>query len=472
MKRECGSWKNGMNSKHRLHMPQMLYYFAILSIGIFYFFLLGEAGPIVSDDSYFFLGYLNGTSAIYWLYQRFLLVINLIVGEAYFLDAVFIVQAVLALITSIVLAEFFRKEYELNYYISAIIFVLTLLPYGYSLPENVVTHHILTEGLAFTIFHLYILTVYKLFIYEKKRYIISGLFLSGVLVLLRSQLIVFLLGFILFVIFFLLKKQYCRIADKYKKRFALYTCLVTCLMLGLGTFVFYRVLKTGELNQFSDAITGRVICVSQYEDNELFEDETKEVFFELYDNAKERGNLVDLYKTQRAEAIALKINENTKDWPRVISDYYNEKYDGISNPDKMYKYRMRNAIVWELLEAHFGDYILLTMKLLPYSFVASIFIQPDAIYGLCHVIAMGIYITAIVLAIYAKKRGCDTKYIIPLVVTLSSILINVIATNIMFYGQQRYVVYPFGVFYISVLLEVIGIWRVVLKKKKEYTRMT
>lgn len=446
-----------MKSKYGPRMPQMLYYFVILSIGTIYFFLLGEAGPILSDDSHVFLGYINRTSNIYWLYSRFLYLFYLLFGETCFLDAVYILQAMLALVTSIILVEFFRKEYELNYYISTIIFFLTLLPYGYSLPESVVTHHILTEGLTFPIFHVYILTAYKLFLYEKKRYIIQGFFFSGILVLLRSQSIIFFLSFLLFVIFVLFKKQYCRVGNK--KRFVSYTCLIICTLLGLGTSAFYMVLKTGELNQFSDAITGRVICISQYEDCELFEDETKEVFLELYDNAKERGNLVDLYQTQRAEDIALKINENTKDWPGVISDYYNEKYDRISNPDKMYKYRMRNAIVWELLEAHFGDYILLTMKLLPYSFVASIFIQPDAIYGLCHAIAMGIYITAIVLAIYAKKRGCDTKYIIPLVVTLSSIFINVVATNIMFYGQQRYVVYPFGVFYISVLLEIVSIWR-------------
>lgn len=54
------------------------------------------------------------------------------------LYAVYIIQGVFAIITSFSLTEFIRKEYSLCDNWAIIVYVLTFLPYGYSLPENVV----------------------------------------------------------------------------------------------------------------------------------------------------------------------------------------------------------------------------------------------------------------------------------------------------------------------------------------------
>ena len=254
-----------------------------------------------------------------------------------------------------------------------------------------------------------------------------------------------------------------------KTRFIFFNVVVGFLISILAIGLFYKVLLTGQLSQFSDAITGKVLCLIGYEDRELFEGETQEIFDALYLNASNKGNLIELNEKQRADDIAASINENTKDWVVVISDYYNEKYRDLQQIDKMYKYRMRNAIVWELFEEHLVDYLVLIMKLLPHSLVASIFIQPDVVYELCHVIAGVIYIFAIILIVYALKKGCELKYLQPVMFALLVIIFNVVVTNVFFYGQQRYVVYPFGIFYISVFIEVIGICRKLQKQKTTST---
>ena len=47
----------------------------------------------------------------------------------------------------------------------------------------------------------------------------------------------------------------------------------------------------------------------------------------------------------------------------------------------------------------------------------------------------------------------------PMYITLLFLLINVFVVNIVFFGLQRYVIYSFGMFYISGLVLVVGIYR-------------
>lgn len=454
-----------MSKQPKNELSRSIYFVSLFVLGIIFFFLIGQQGPIVTDDSKTYLSFSQGVSSIYLLYPRFLQFFSAIFGEKYFLYAVYMVQGFFAITVSVVLTEFFRKEYKLNYSMAFVVFLLSVLPYGYSLPESVVTHHILTEGVAFPVFTLFMLVTIKLFLYEKKRYLCEGLLLSVILVMLRSQLLVLLLVFLLLGVFFVIKGLYNKVPVEKKRRFIIFHITGGLLVAVLSAALFYKVLLTGQLSQFSDAITGRVLCLIEYEDRELFEGETQEVFEALYKNASDKGNLIDLNETQRANEIAESINENTKDWVVVISDFYSEKYGDLQQADKMYKYRMRNAVVWELFEVHLADYLILTMKLLPHSFVASIFIQPDALYELCHVIAAVIYLFAIAILVYVIKKECELKYLKPIMLTLFVIIFNVVVTNVFFYGQQRYVVYPFGIFYISVFIEVIGICRKLQKQK-------
>lgn len=454
-----------MSKQQKNELSRYIYFVSLVVFGITFFFLIGQKGPIVADDSKTYLRPSPGVSVIYVLYPMILQMLNIVFGEQYFLYAVYILQGLLAITVSVVLTEFFRKEYNLNYSMAFFIFLLSVLPYGYSLPESVVTHHILTEGVAFPVFTLFMLVIIKLFLYEKKRYLCEGLVLSVMLVMLRSQLLVLLLVFLLFGVFFVIKGLYNKVPVEKKRRFIAFHIIIGLLVAVLTAGLFYKVLLTGRLSQFLDAITGKVLCLAEYEDRELFKGETREVFDALYKNASDKGSLIDLNEKQRANDIAESINENTKDWVDVILSYYSEKYGNIEQPDKMYKYRMRDAIVWELFEEHLADYLTLTMKLLPHSFVASIFIQPDALYELCHVIAAVIYLLAIAFMVYAIRIECELKYLKPVMLTLFVILFNVVITNVFFYGQQRYVVYPFGIFYISAFIEVIGICRKLQKQK-------
>lgn len=112
-----------------------------------------------------------------------------------------------------------------------------------------------------------------------------------------------------------------------------------------------------------------------------------------------------------------------------------------------------------LFKHHLWDYFKMTFIVCAQSLVVSIFIQPTKIYMLCWCIAFGIYMSTIFLLIYSKKICCSAQCRIPMLITGTVLLGNVVITNIMFYGQQRYVVYTFGFFYISLFIlgkEVLG----------------
>lgn len=448
-----------MNKKYKLKLGNKIHFILLLLFGFVFFFLLGENGPIISDDSGSFLNPSPGLLVSYWLYPTFLRICKIIFGEHFFLQAVYAIQGILAIATSVILAEFFRKEYKLNYAAAFIMYLLSFLPYGYSLPENVVSHHILTEGLAFPLFSLYMLFVLKMYLYEKKTYVCMALFLSVLLVLLRPQLLVMPFVVIAILTWKMLQRIYYKLNDQNRKKF-IFTCVCTICVIGVGVAgLCYSIFRQGKSSQLSAAIAGRVFCVMGYEDRELFEGETKEVFDAVYQHADENGNLLKYIPKdfKRSENIAYIINENTKDGLAVIAEYCEEH---SMSDKKLYRYDLWGDIIYKLFEVHWMECLTLTIQLLPFSLVASIFIQPDAIYGLCHVIAYSLYVFAVVVMILAGKIFlCDKKALIPMCVTLFILSVNVLATNIVFYGQQRYVIYTFGMFYISGLILLIEIYR-------------
>lgn len=226
--------------------------------------------------------------------------------------------------------------------------------------------------------------------------------------------------------------------------------------------VFSYILKESKWSQFSEAVTGRTLCLMEYEDRDLFEGENQEAFDTLFSHVDKRGNLLKYidYSPKRGENIVYSINENTKDWKIVLQEYIDQKYGDDGYPAEISKYSIRDEIVINLFREHWTEYVMMTFQLLPYGLVASIFIQPDSIYLLCHIIAYAIYfVVAIILLLSKIKYRCEEKYRIPMYITHLFLLINVFAVNIVFFEIQRYVIYSFGMFYISALILVVGIYR-------------
>ena len=458
-------WKKMMENK--IHYKGIAYAIGIVSIGIIYFFVLGDNGPYLMRDSGAFLNPTSGLVQGYWLYPRFLDLCEVICGQELALYAAHILQGMLALITSLWITEYFRKYFDMGYLSGMLIYMCTLLPYGYSLPENVVTHHIMTEALSIPLFYICILFSCKSFLEKKYYYMSFVVFTGGGLVLSRPQLLVFLPVIILLLVIIFVKKVVFRIADKMKfnRKYSVvaFVSISGVLLIALVSGIF---LNTTIGSQLTAALSGRIMCLMEYEDRELFGDEMQEIYDALYKNADEGGHIQKYFRTDswRAYDIADHTNENGKECLPVIREFYNEKY-GDKNVDDyaLQSYYDRDYIMITLLRNHIWDYVIMSLQLMTQSFVASVFIQPDSIRNLCYVITLFIYLGTFGVMYITRRMKIETKYVIPMIITLLFLISNVAFTNIIFYGQQRYVIYTFGMFYISWFIMMLGIYR----KRKE-----
>ena len=110
----------------------------------------------------------------------------------------------------------------------------------------------------------------------------------------------------------------------------------------------------------------------------------------------------------------------------------------------------------EILE-HWDKYIALTSQLVIQSLVVSVFYHPESAYKFGYIISFMIYIFGCCLAFVSlRKKACKIEYIIPFFISMLVRLTNALATNVVFMGLQRYVVYSFGCYYFSIIIMLVG----------------
>ena len=107
---------------------KIFYYLCLFIIGLIFFILLGEDGPVIMNDSTTYLSNSRNMGIGYSFYPIFLRILYLTIGENYYLWAAFLIQSIYAMLASILISEFIRRRFELNYFQTIIIFLFTFLP--------------------------------------------------------------------------------------------------------------------------------------------------------------------------------------------------------------------------------------------------------------------------------------------------------------------------------------------------------
>ena len=436
-----------------------IYLIACLMFAYWFLVVLGDNGPVLETDSKIFMEPSQYIKQAYPIYTFFLAVCENVFGEARYLYAVHFIQSALTFLVSWLWTDYLKKHFNFNLVFSFLIYICTFLPYGYSLPENVVSHHILTEGLAFPFFALYMLLVTRTFLENKKRYLVAAGVVTIIMFMTRSQMVLMMPVYVVLWMIFFVRNFFEKIDIVHRKILSkvLITAVIVC-----GGVVFLSIGKVVELsgwNQLTDAVMGRVLCAIDKEDRMLFQEDEQEVFDLLYDTIEHSENRYPHFRegVWKWEDIMDATNENTLMYRETIYTYYLDSGSETAEKDVI---RCINSVVSKLFYHHLDDYFMMSMHLFLQSFVVAIFIHPSAIFLLCYYIAILLYLLAIGLLWYANcKIKLDLKYSIPLLFTLLMIVSIVVITNIVFYGLQRYVVYAFGSFYVSCLILVLGLVR-------------
>lgn len=434
---------------------------------IWFFFFLGDNGPYLMRDSYAFIQGRHTGVIHYGLYIIFIRICRLVFGRDIYLYAIFIIQSIFACISSAIIVEYLKRVYKFSYIFGVLLYVLSSLPYTYSLPENIVSHHILTEGISISLFYLFFFFILRLLLEDRVRIKnISGTMVLAVLEALTRPHLALLIPISIYVI----------IISIWKNREKRVDSVVLCSKIGFALIVavlcFSPLLVQGVLkvsspgSQTVDALTGRIFSLAEEEDGNNLGDGIKELYISVFENESEAGHLRTSYgkEDRYVDDIVYHTNEINKNLVSVISKNF-AKYTAYCEGNELTPTALRKELMYTVICNHKGEFLIDSLILMEKSLVASVFIQPDRIYILCHIIAIMLHVIGISNFIYGLcNRKVDEIYLWPFMITYILLLSNVVSTNLIMFGIQRYVIYTQGLFYIALFIMVTGIRKAIYER--------
>lgn len=502
----------------QLHMERKdwLFYGSLFLLALFAFLFVGSGEPVLFADSGSYMK-VEPREGIMPVYPLFLLVNQYLFGADRYLEVVIVEQAVLAAVCVILFTKEIKDRFRLHMWEGYLIFFLALLPFTTELPESMATQQILTEGLAYALFYLFAIALLKAVWLKKFRWLAASLCMVILLAMVRSQLQI-LFGVCGVVFFYMVcRRGLGMIKRSWSARVAVGAvgCLAICLV---GVFAIFKItaeykasiekdgffyetvlkiqfpdaydkylleqsggtveagqeveeqpsLETlatwGQTSQYVTLIFSRGMYEADMEDAYLFDDEVvRGLYVELYeaaDAAKQR------YAYEKKglwmwQDIMGGIGQVGKTCFKVPAMYYVENYPELVLSEHYSETRNAHLalIGITLLKAHLGRFLYHTLMMLPQAFICTVFFQIKPIYLLCHLVTLFLYLSAFVLMVwgFADKKA-DEKCAEFMALVLGSNVVMVIVISLVFFGQQRYLVYNFGVFYIAYYLLLRELW--------------
>ena len=204
---------------------------------------------------------------------------------------------------------------------------------------------------------------------------------------------------------------------------------------------------------------------ADYEDYHLFKDEQmKELFLFFYETADREGCLY----TYAHPGLWM--------WKDIVGGigsvgskcFYAQEEYYAARPELLQGQNQRvvkNAnwmtIGLTLIRAHWGRLLYHTLMMLPQAFICTVFFQIAEIYLLCHLVTLFLYLSAVGLMIWAYlDKKVDRAYAEFMSAVLGTNLVMIVVISLVFFGQQRYLVYNFGIFYMIYFLLLLQLWKI------------
>ena len=500
----------------KMHMSQLnkrrkevLFYVSLAILSLFIFIFPGERGYVLFDDSRSYMNLYANMEGVMPGYPLFLHANKQLFGEERYLYAVVAEQAILATVCVIAFIAVIKKNFCLKYWESYVCYALALFPFTTNMPESMSTHEIVTEGVAYALFYLFMAAFLQTVWNKSFKWlgILCGMTL--LLSLIRSQLQILFGACGVACIYITVLRPKKVDAKRGRRLLGFFGGMVCCMIICLtGIWVVGKVstefqnmkaevrreeqkkeqqVKNAEssqtdkiqeekpvkpvftTSQYVSLIFSRGMYEADYEDYLLFEDEqVRNLYLDLYprvDKAQcryvyaERGlwmwrDIVGGIGSVGKECFHHQSNYYIINYRELV---YSSNYSSVRNANQL-------KIGLTLIKAHFGRFLYHTLMLLPQAFICTVFFQIERIYLLCHLVTLFLYVSAVALMIWAyKDKKVENAYGEFMCSVLGTNLILILVISLMFFGQQRYLVYNFGIFYISGFLLLMKLWRVYLR---------
>lgn len=505
----------------------------LLFVTVLAFFLLtGKKGAVLFDDSgsYMRLSWHEGVMPVYPL---FLLLNQYVFGTGGYLWAVIVEQALLAAFSIVLLEETIRRRMGLHFAEGVLFCILELYPYTIEMPTAVMTQAVLTEGIAYSLFYIFLM-ILLLTVWEKSYGWLCGAFcVAALLTATRSQLQMLfgVCGIVLCYLVYMRGKKEGKGERAVRFLAGIAGCVAVSLLgilLAAGIVRGYRAVllqRYGSLKMFALCVQDpkgyQEALEAQKEENwEIVEQVEKEDGL-LEEESEEEENLVNrgfatsqyltlifsrgMYEADREDAGLFR--------DEVLRGLYLALYDVVDAEQERYAYASDGLWMWKdivggigkigmscvftpseyyveyapeiirsedfstirhshlqtigltLIKAHFGRFLYHTLMLLPQAFISTVFFQYAPLYLFCHFVTAFLYLSAAALMIWGyaeqrvRKEGAEMMALV-----LGTNVVMVLIISMVFFGQQRYLVYAFGPFYIAYYLLVRQLWCVRIRE--------
>lgn len=382
-------------------------------------------------------------------YCLFLWVLRVLFGEENSLLAAVLLQNALFSVVTAYFVVFFSKEFAFGKIGMGIIFLISLAPHIMSplfSAENVVlSSGIMSEGLAYPFFMLFLIAAYGMVIGKKKARELC-LILGLVLSLVRTQFIVtFVLWGVLYITKLWIEK---------KKRWIPLVVLVILVMFPLRTGIVKSYNYVFHDHQFINNTYGgvntlaNVLYVADEADIEAIQDPSaKEAFSRMYQKMVEKGYLWrDNGTSYKEKAIFLENHHDAIKY-ECIEDSFLFYLDSLGIKDYIAQNieadRLSIKIMISIMPRHiiswFYNYLVLAFR----GMVRSILIVHPVLSG----VAAGEYLVAMIMLLIGILQRKSIKENWLLFISLLSICAVSFSTAITIMCISRYMVYNFTLFY-------------------------
>lgn len=501
-----------MKDKLRNKKYQILQIGIMLLLGVLFYICAGDRWVSLEDDSQFYLK-LTRQEGVMPIYPIFLFLLRITFREEVYLNIAVFIQSVLAIVCTMIFSLFLQKRFYLKSWEDILIFLACMLPFSIYLPESGITHQIMTEGIAYPLFYIYFLFLLKYVIDEKVKWCIITLAMAALLSLIRSQLMLLLIVTMLVFCIKGITNSAGKTRYKKIKKFAIRAVVSAVTILSLIVVInkAQSVLSVYNLTYLFPDEWDRIIAIDNQKGDSVSEQEkqnyerNEELNTIIRRNNSNNGktsqfvSLLAIRGLYEADATDVELfqNEETKElfkrsfqaidekkyryvyarrglymWKDLVCDKIpNEIYEQYlgylqDNPTSTLEYASTLfEMGWKTLIHHFDRYLYHTMRLMISGFISSIFFQIEKIYFFCHLITLGLYLSAIIGVVICYREKGNKNVIAFMSTILLFLILMVIIINGVFLGLQRYMVYGMGIFYCAYYLLIREVYFLITKRK-------
>ena len=442
----------------------------IAALAFYLFFAFFDGAVICADTP----TYIEMSLGREFFYPAFLAIFRGVFGEQYLLMVV-VVQSVLAAYAAWNVAVYFRKQFNLGYFLSVAVFFLpiatSLLNRFMAGRGSMYSNSILTEGITISLFLLFFRYIYEYTVTASNKTLIVSSCLAALMIATRKQMYVALI--LLFCAVFFVRIT---TGDKGKsfKRFLLSAgrgailCVALVLAVTLMDHTYNYIVRGRFVGHSSDNrfVLTMVFYTAEEEYVEELPEELQSLYLDIYEECDVQGYLMHSagdgwYNNVSHFGDNYDFIQLNTMWP-AIREYAEEYSGGDSTELELISDEITNVMITNLMpktapkiaQVLFDNFL---------SGLVTTVAQRNHILIYYSVVAYLGYIG--LLGVYWKKSGELDGTVKLCLLTLLSIVVNVGLVSAVIFCQTRYTIYNMPLFYMSGVVLLKGMYDVMAGKK-------